>query len=445
MREADWRNERDSRSIRYAGRVLDPDRWIVLSAAREYATRYDGQVAIQTAANLLGRMSPAIGLDIPEVSIAPPLAESEEPLTEYLIRSMYEADPYGRFARRQYRNGDYVIRLGRSGANHVVHGSGWSAYLGPSPSPLIDDNSINPIGPAMAAIIAASEAFRMDLAEPFPRTLVNCLNWELGIENQSHEVISPTQLGLGNLWVVGAGSVGTSILYFLSLTTRKFHTTIFDHDIVKVHNLDRSPIFINADVTQKKADISKRWLNTRGISASAEPNALHESETWNERQESMPDILISAANEFKVRSVIESRLPPLQIYGTTGNNWQAALLRHIPLRDPCSRCLFFEDKLTPTQCATGSIGKPDEENIDAALPFLSFAAGAMAAAEILKLGLTGYPFSSNRVILNTGVSPQLVSARLVFREQCICTQRSNNLHRRMIKGSRYADLSNQRN
>ena len=444
MREADWRNERDSRSIRYAGRVLDPDRWIVLSAPREYATRYDGQVAIQTAANLLGRMSPAIGLDIPEVSIAPSLVESEEPLTEFLIRSMYEADPYGKFTRRKYRNGDYVIRLGRSGANHVVHGSGWNAYLGPSPSPLMDDNSINPIGPAMAAIIAASEAFRIDLAKPFSRTLLNCLNWELGIEIQPHEVISPTQLGLGNLWVVGAGSVGTSILYFLSLTTQKFHTTVFDHDTVKIHNLDRSPIFSNSDVTQNKAGVIKHWLNTHGISATAEPKALHESKDWNEREEGTPDVLISAANEFNVRSVIESRFPPLQIYGTTGSNWQAALLRHIPLRDPCSRCLFSEDKLPLAQCATGTTEKPDEGNVDAALPFLSFAAGNMAAAEILKLGLSGYPFSSNRIILNTGFSTQLIAAQLGFREQCICTHRSRDIHRRMIMGSRYEHFSNRR-
>lgn len=33
------------------------------------------------------------------------------------------------------------------------------------------------------------------------------------------------------------------------------------------------------------------------------------------------------------------------------------------------------------------------EQIDAALPFLSFAAGLMAAAEMLKLALPGYPFS----------------------------------------------------
>ena len=49
---------------------------------------------------------------------------------------------------------------------------------------------------------------------------------------------------------------------------------------------------------------------------------------------------VSAANERNVRAVIESGFPPLQIYGTTGRNWQAAVIRHMPLEDPCSCCLF---------------------------------------------------------------------------------------------------------
>jgi hypothetical protein len=74
--------------------------------------------------------------------------------------------------------------------------------------------------------------------------------------------------------------------------------------------------------------------------------------------------------------------------------------RHIPLTDRCSSCLFPETDYAPTQCATAEVAVgPDSGRIDAALPFLSFAAGAMAAAEILKLGLPGYPFAPNRVVL----------------------------------------------
>ena len=442
MNEHEWRAKRDSRSMRYAGRVLDPTRWIALCADREYAARYNGQVAILTAANLLGRMSPAICLDLPEVPIVPQLPGAGTCLPKTILRSLYEADPYGKFTTGQQFEADYVVRLGRDGSQAVAHGSGWNAYCGPSPSPITDEQSFNPIGPAMAAIIAASEAFRTNLRGVPTKTLVNGLTWTQGLVEGDHVPHPQMDLDIGNLWFVGVGSVGTSILYFLRLATRGFHATLLDHDVVKIHNLDRSPIFMNADVKDSKVDATKLWLNKNGIGAIAQPRALHDSETWCSRQQGEPDLLVSAANEYNVRSAIESGFPPLQVYGTTGGNWQAAIMRHIPLLDPCSRCLFPEDKQEPTLCATGSLDMSEErEVVDAALPFLSFAAGAMAASEILKVNLPDYPFTANRVIFNTCPEPRFFSAPMRSRKQCVCNQRSSAIHRRMIEGTRYEQLS----
>src|SRR5205807_10596227 len=102
-----------------------------------------------------------------------------------------------------------------------------------------------------------------------------------------------------------------------------------------------------------------------------------------------------AANEDNVRFQIESDMPPVQVYGTTGKNWQASVVRHIPMRDPCSLCLFPDrGPELAMACATGTVVSPvDGKQVDAAQPFISFAAGLMAAAEILKLGLRGYPFA----------------------------------------------------
>lgn len=446
MREHEWRAERDSRTMRYAGRVLDPDRWIALCADPAYAARYDGQVAILTAANLLGRMSPAICLDVPEVPIAAELPGAGKCLPTTLLDLLYKADPHGKFFTGKFREPDYAIRLGRKGAQAIAHGSGWNAYCGPSPSPLAEVESFNPIGPAMAAIIAASEAFRTNLRGTPAKVLVNGLTWTRDIVQSDHESYPPMNLDIGNVWLVGAGSVGTSVLYFLRLATRGFHPTLFDHDTVNVHNLDRSPLFFDADVSKRKVDVTKCWLDVYGTPSIAEPNALHESKTWSSRQQGEPDLLVSAANEYNVRSVIESRFPPLQIYGTTGNNWQAAMIRHIPLREACSRCLFLEDRQEPTLCATGSretFDAQDAAQVDAALPFLSFAAGAMAASEILKVNLLGYPFTTNRVIFNSCPNPNFVPVPIGYREGCICSHRSSAVHRHLIKGTRHEKLSTQ--
>lgn len=443
MNEQDWRTERDSRSLRYAGRVLDPDHWIVLRADPDYAARYDGQVAILTVANLLGRMSPAVALDIQSVPLVAPLPWAGASLPELVLDRLCRADPYGKFCRRSPKEDDYVIHLGRTGAPAVVHGSGWNLYCGPGPSPLPDDETANPAGPALAAILAASEAFRTNLAAPPGRTLLNALTWQPGAIPPDSAPLPP-QPALGRLWTVGTGSVGTAILYFLSLATQDFCAALFDMDDVKIHNLDRSPLFMADQVGIKKVAVTKTYLHDAGITAiQSEPHPLDDSGLWRARPQGVPDVLIAAPNERNVRAFIENGFPPVQIYGTTGRNWQAAVIRHIPLRDPCSACLFPDASHAPTMCAAGTVTverKSGQEQVDAALPFLSFAAGAMAAAEIFKLGLPGYPFAPNRVILNTRPAPRTVAAQLSFRENCLCRRRSTAVHRQMIEGTRFAEL-----
>ena len=445
MNEQKWRKERDSRSLRYAGRVLDPEDWIILQADQDYATRYDGQVAIITAASLLGRMSPAVALDIPSVPLVAPLTWVGPLLPEAILNLLQEADPYGKFCRRSPRENDYVIHLGRtSPTGWVVHGSGWNCYCGPSPSPLEDDQTVNPIGPALATILAAGEAFRTNLVAPPEKILLNALNWRCGALEPTVVPLSFPQAPLGTLWAVGVGSVGTAILYFLSFATQNFSLVLFDMDTVKIHNLDRSPIFRANDLGEKKVVVTERFLNHAGVKTiQAEPQALDESEIWRRRVQGTPDVLISAANERNVREVIENNFPPVQIYGTTGQNWQASVIRHIPLHDPCSVCLFPATRHEPTECATGGVTVQREnakKQVDAALPFLSFAAGAMAAAEILKLGLPGYPFTPNRVVLNTCPAPRTVPAPLSWRKNCLCRYRSVSVHRQMIAGSRFSSL-----
>ncbi|MBK79594.1 MAG: hypothetical protein CMQ43_01570 [Gammaproteobacteria bacterium] len=442
MKEEEWRTARNSRSLRYAQRVLDPRRWIVLRAGRGYLSRYDGQVALLTAANLFARMTPAVALDIPAVRIAPPLPWAGQELRAFTIEMMLRADPYGKFESRAQRDGDCLVHLGPSGAPSIAHGSGWNIYLGPEPSPLPQAEAANPIGPAMAAIIATASAFKTNLEGAPEAVLLNSLNWQPEIVQESVAELS-SAVELGEVWTAGTGSVGTAILYFLTLATRSFSNTLFDMDVVGVHNLDRSPVFTHEQVEMAKAKATEAWLRGAGISnVRSEPRALDESVLWQKREAGTPDILIAAANERNVRSVIETGFPPIQVYGTTGQHWQAAIMRHVPMKDPCSSCLFPATEFAATECATGEVApSTGEERMDAALPFLSFAAGAMAAAEILKLSLPGYPFTPNRVILNTQPSIGTVRASLVQREGCHCQQRSQSVHRRMIAGTRFAGLS----
>ena len=441
---SEWRQRRDDRSMRYTGRILDRNRWIHLSIDPSYASRYDGQVAVLTAANLLGRMTPSVALNVPTAPLVDRLSWVGADLRNAVLDQLYEADPHGRFCHRPSVDDDYVIYLGARGHN-VVHGSGWNSYAGTGPSPLVDDDTTNPVGPALAVVLAVSVAFRTALAE-YPETMCfNALDWSCGTVGRD-AVPLRTEASLGTLWTIGTGSVGTAILYFLGLATRRFSGALFDMDNVKIENLDRSPIFNSDDVGSKKVDVAMKHLEDCGVGdVQAVPFALDEAECWSNRQEGVPDVVISTANERNVRSVIENGYPPVQIYATTGGNWQASVIRHVPLRDPCSLCLFPESSYEKTACAQGPAGTAQrgnggENTVDAALPFLSFAAGVMAAAELLKLSLVGYPFGPNRITLNAW-SPRIVQSSLAFRDGCPCLSRSRDVHRRMIEGSGYGFLS----
>jgi hypothetical protein len=445
MTAIDWYDKRDDRTMRYAGRRLDQQRRVCLRLSPADADSYAGQVCLFTAANLLGRMTPSITIDLPSqtgLDVVPPLPGAGRALGEVMLERMQPLDPYNQFHLGCARPDDVLVQIGREGTGPVIHGSGWGAYVGPSPSPLPRSAEPNPFGPGFAAIIAMAHLFIHDFTLPTVPMLFDTLHWQ-STQTRPSGSTPEVNLDLGDLWVIGTGSVGTSLLYFLTLFTRNFDTVLIDMDEVKVENLNRAAIFGVPDVGQKKVVATAKFLNSLGVrSVRTEVAALHESAIWTNRQEGTPDIVVSAANEMNVRYNIEQACPPIQIYGTTGKQWQAALVRHIPFVDPCSCCLFEPEHSTATACASAPIkSKNGEDQIDAALPFLSFAAGLMAAAEIVKLGLPGFPFSRNRVFLYTNPAIRLTSAETRRRDRCLCHTRSDSVHRQMLRGSKYYKLS----
>jgi hypothetical protein len=395
-------------------------------------------------------MTPTLAFDVPDTEILPPLPWAGAKLRNHLIATAFAADPSGLFENRSPRDGDYVLSLGRDHSAATVHGSGWNAFIGPGASPLPDSDQLNPIGPALAAIAAVARLFALEMAPIDGPHLFNAFNWQSHMMLDSQLPLLDPAPDLGSIWSVGLGSVGTTVLYFLTLLTNRFSSALFDMDFIKVHNLDRSPIFIASDSDEEnglsKVAATEIYLRSVGVqNVVREQKALDQSDLWFAREAGAPDLLISAANERNVRYVIEQSAPPIQIYGTTGANWGASVIRHIPLVDPCSCCLFPPGvPQAATACATETMVQPDTgEAVDASLPFLSFAAGLMAAAEILKLGLPGYPFSPNRTILNTHPEtlPRFVSSDMAPRSGCLCGTRHSSVHRRMIMGSKYEGFS----
>lgn len=452
MNDQSFLSRRNSRTNLYGrgARPLDPARWISLAIDPAYAETYAGQVALLTAANLIGRMTPSVAIAVPKgISVRDPLPWAGRSLSDVLFEQLFAAAPAdkgGRFVARAPEPGDVAIAFGPCAVPGavLVHGCGWDSYFGTQASQARASDSANPCGPAFAAILCGAHLLAEGLDAPTEGYLCNTLDWSARAAPEGAPSPDPAT-ALGELWTIGTGSVGTAALYFLTLFTRRFDAALIDKDDVEIENLDRSPIFIATDDERPKVDATADYLRSVGVvSIKPERATLGESELWRTRQEGTPDLLIAAANEDHVRFQIEADMPPIQIYGTTGKNWQASVIRHVPLCDPCSLCLFPDSgPVAPTACATGKVVSPvNGKQIDAALPFLSFAAGLMTAAEILKLGLPGYPFSKMVTQYSAKAEDKLASAQLSPLAGCLCQSgRDNALHRRMIAGTRYEALS----
>jgi len=430
------------RTLKYGERPLDPRRRVVISMAPEYADTHAGQVAAVVLASLLSRMVRRVRLAFDDVSFDPAFpAPLKGSVQSYILTHMRAVAPPGDFSVGAAEEGDYIITLGRSGGPWVAHGSDWSAYVGPEPSPLPEPTHPNIFGAALGAITAAALVF----GERFPETVRERTANLFSYANSAIQALPPpTNVNIGELWFVGVGSVGSSAAYFLAMTGLKFSGILFDMDKVKVENLDRSPIFEfqHCQGTDKVTAVAS-FLREFGIVIRPEPHALNESSKWLTRQAGHPDLMISAANERNVRFQIETQCPPIQIYGTTSGSWSSTMIRHVPPFDACSCCLFPPSEAV-TECAKGLAPSPDDPSVqvDASLPFLSFAAGLFAAAEIAKLPMEDYPFTVNRAFYQPLAEEIFLARAVPYRFNCVCgpDKRDREVHARVVAGTRYERL-----
>ena len=448
MNQQEYQRRLLERESRYPGwKPLSVDRPVHIRIDPAYSATYPGQVAAITAASLLGRMSRSVTVEVVPQPVLPHLSWMGTDLDEVVMRTLKAADPYGRYEQRPAQDEDLRLVVGPDGDGLIVHGCGWGAYCGNEPSPVPQSDEPNPFGAAFAVIAAASQLQHDTLAATIKPVLVDTYSWRPGLPSSGAASVS-ADFHLGELWCIGVGSVGSCALFFLSLVTHAFHAVLVDRDTVEIENVRRSALFSSEDALNEeyKVEVASRWLTKAGVEE-IEPHIawLDElSERWRKREPGTPDILISAANERNVRSQIEYAFPPLQVYATTGRNWQATLFRHIPLSDSCSLCVpGGETRRLPAPCATAPATPSNDDRVadDVALPFLSYAAGVMTAAEIAKLAIAGDTGTRNRVFFEPRTENLIRAVGLSRRQGCVCQLRSTTVHDKTIQGSRFASLS----
>jgi len=287
----------------------------------------------------------------------------------------------------------YRLGVGRESqaADLYLGADGWVAYALSQVADLpAFSETENLLGAAMAACIGAANAFKMSFNLPQQRMagIFSLLSFKRD-DIEPGPALVPTELG--NVLMVGAGAVASALTYWLCFFPITGRWDIVDHDDVQLDNTNRGMLFTSEDAgwpdhtRQKKVKVLERYIH----SAQAYDHWFDEFENHSKRW----DIVLPLANERGVRGLLQASYPPLMIHATTSPNWQTQLHRHRPGRDRCINCRLPESHLPPPACAVGSIGVNnlgEEHPPDAALPFLSAAAGLLIVADLLRLELEEY-------------------------------------------------------
>ncbi len=240
-------------------------------------------------------------------------------------------------------------------------------------------------GGGLAACLGAAALFRVGHGH---RTTPRSLSlWDFSEGDQSS--LGPKQVepvNVGDVLVVGAGAVSSALCYWLAELGVTGRWVVADGDLTEIHNLNRTIGLVAADAGwPDTTPANKAMVAARMFDAEPFPGWYHE---WLETHSDVrPDLVLPLANDYGVRHAIGQRGANLVLHATTSNNWTAELHRHIAGRDDCIDCRIPQEVQARFACSTGPAEPSNKASSDAALPFLSGAAGLLLAAALVRLQL----------------------------------------------------------
>jgi hypothetical protein len=374
-------------------------------------------------------------------------------LKDVIVRSMCDADPFGRFWVSDHATTNKAISLHigpvprESRPTVAIDACGWTAPLGSAngqiAAKLRDSNIIGAVG---AACFGVANVFKRAIGASEESLIADGLFDLLRMERLPAACVvdcgpRPRNLDLGSILVVGLGSVGSSFAYCLKLSRAACHAMLVDKDFVKIENFNRSPIFGITNFGLNKAEGVSRALEGTQTVVRAFPGA------WNEfidafGRTSDYDVWLPLANENGVRESMQSNVPPILVHATTNSNWGANHGRHIAGVDDCLMDRFpAKTGDAALACSTGEVAVPGER-VDAALPFLSVFAGLLVFAELVRLQMPGYPQVPNYACIDFGGAlGQIQKWNCEPRPECPCRNLSPSLYKLFNRTGRHFGLA----
>jgi hypothetical protein len=423
---AEFYERRSDRTRRCLDGRLPAPCHIEVSVSPQWAESPASRALLETLGNLLARFCARI-------TIVVPLDQKTQLDASRLLAIMQQADPFGDFRTSlEPVFSDLTIGIGglsgsvASGHHIVVGYCGWRAFVSghdtvcPFSTP---DGSFHALGAEMAACLAGAAAFRFWVEHstrgiaPFQ---IDLLSLAAGANAPAFiEFCATAEL---RILMVGAGSVGSAVAYFLPRGGFRGHLDVVDHDLAEVENLDRSPVFTLADVGRPKVASIENHLHRHGISARGYPIKWSEFVTQYPSLLRSHDAWLPLANEHGVRRSMQSNYPPISFQASTGRNWGVQFGRHIPFIDDCQLDRFPEEPAVPLVCANGAVPVVAGKQVDAALPFASFMAGLLVAAAVIRLAHGYVRLGPNLALLSFTPNFDLLAYDRRPATNCTCRQ-----------------------
>jgi hypothetical protein len=406
------------------------------------------QTMLLVSANLLSRWCRKVTIVMLPVEMHAALGVGRADLGSFVLAQMQDADPFGAFQVTTDRDAAATAALyigygteEMPGAHGIfIDASGWLAGISTRPIELPSSGDCNYLGAIAAGCLGVAQLFKLAIGMPPENYFrdgifdVYQLAWVQGVTQAPW----PDNLNIGNVLMVGAGSVGSSAVYCMHLSGLAGNLTVVDGDIVKVENFNRSPIFGRQTYEMSKSKAVAGFLSGSALNATAEPLWWNEFFAKRGRTTFEFDIWLPLANEFGVRRQMQHNVPPLMIHASTTANWGVNHGRHIPGRDDCLSDRFIDevsaDGLT---CASGPVETP-EAVIDSALPFASLFAGLLITADLIRAQLAGYPQVPNFALFDWhGPLDMIQIWDRKPREGCICREQGASFHNRFNGRTKY--------
>jgi molybdopterin/thiamine biosynthesis adenylyltransferase len=341
-----------------------------------------GQFAVLAMVNMLARLHRHLSVRIPPAPLHGPSLAGVGRLDEACAAVARSVDPFIRYETDSPCT--HAVGLGAAapaGLPWYAGADGQVALIDRSPVGFVPGDSPS-LGAALAACMAASNVLGQVLGHA--QRPVRLSAWDLGEGEEAGR--GPAILGpvdVGDVLQVGAGGVGSCLAYWLCEFGIAGRWRVLDGDDVELHNTNRSLGLFPADAGWPGGQPrNKAEAGAKLIGAGHEP-------VWYEQfnQEAFrPDLVLPLANERDVRALIGARGEPLLLHATTSRLWEAQLHRHIPGRDDCITCRMPEPREEVRfACSTVKLREGGSPSTDAALPFLSAAAGLLLLGGLFRL------------------------------------------------------------